>query len=321
MALIQSLISQDKYSIKCPYIMTPKGICIHNTANDSSAINEIAYMKSNNNEVSYHIAIDSLEAIQAIPLDRNAWHAGDGGNGEGNRNYIAIEICYSLSGGEKFDQAEIRAAKEVAALLKQYGWTLENVKKHQDFSGKYCPHRTLDMGYQRFLDMIQAELNILSTEMYRVRKTWTDEVSQKGAFNDLANAKTLANSNSGYSVFDETGNAIYTKTIPPVPTPTPSTGVNVSVVGSEKITSQYYENGVFTCTESLIYFRNKIGIISTNPIVDRYVRYESVKYDYVVKTDKYVYISWVSESAKKRRYMPIREVSNGKYGALWGTIR
>ena len=162
MALVQKLISKDKYPIKCPYQMTPKGIAIHNTANDANAADEVAYMSRNKNEVSYHIAIDDVQAIQAIPFNRNAWHAGDGANGEGNRNYIAVEICYSLSGGDRFKKAEQRAAKEVAALLKQYNWTINNVKKHQDFSNKYCPHRTLDLGWQRFLNMIQAELNKLN---------------------------------------------------------------------------------------------------------------------------------------------------------------
>jgi len=162
MALVQNLISKDKYPTKCPYQMTPKGIAIHNTANDANAADEVAYMTRNYNEVSYHIAIDDVQAIQAIPFNRNAWHAGDGANGEGNRNYIAVEICYSLSGGDRFNKAEQRAAKEVAALLKQYNWTINNVKKHQDFSKKYCPHRTLDLGWQRFLNMIQAELSNLN---------------------------------------------------------------------------------------------------------------------------------------------------------------
>lgn len=162
MALIQSLVDPSKYDVKCPYNMSPIGICIHNTANDASAKNEISYLKSNNNEVSYHIAIDDVEAIQVIPFDRNAWAAGDGGSGNGNRKYIHIEICYSKSGGSRFIEAEKRTAKEVAALLKRYGWNISNVKKHQDFSGKYCPHRTLDMGWQRFLDMISAELKALN---------------------------------------------------------------------------------------------------------------------------------------------------------------
>lgn len=162
--LIQSLIDSSKYGVKCPYSMSPKGICVHNTANDASAKNEISYMKSNNNEVSFHIAIDDVEAIQAIPFNRNAWAAGDGGSGNGNRNYIHIEICYSKSGGTRFNQAEDRAAKEIAALLKQFGWTIDNVKKHQDFSGKYCPHRTLDLGWQRFLNKIKPYLDTSSNQ-------------------------------------------------------------------------------------------------------------------------------------------------------------
>ena len=107
-------------------------------------------MQSNGFSTSFHIAVDDLEAIQGIPFNRNAWHAGDGVSGEGNRNYIAVEICYSKSGGNKFLNAEKRAAVEVAALLKEYGWNISNVKKHEDFSGKYCPHRTLDLGWQDF---------------------------------------------------------------------------------------------------------------------------------------------------------------------------
>ena len=45
---------------------------------------------------------------------------------------------------------------------------------------------------------------------YRVRKTWADAKSQKGAFHELSNAKACADDNPGYSVFDESGKAIYT---------------------------------------------------------------------------------------------------------------
>lgn len=213
--LKQMLIDSGKYGVKCPYSMSPKGVCIHNTANDATASNEVAYMQSNNNEVSFHIAIDDVEAIQAIPFNRNTWHAGDGGSGQGNRNYISIEICYSKSGGLKFINAEKRAAKEVAALLKRYGWTIANVKKHQDFSGKYCPHRTLDLGWERFLNMIQAELNGTNVnntpsnneEMYRIRKSWGDPASQIGAFRILESAKKSCK--AGYYVFNSKGEKIY----------------------------------------------------------------------------------------------------------------
>lgn len=210
MEIKQNLVSSSKYSVKCPYSMTPIGICIHNTANDASAANEISYMISNNNEVSFHIAVDDKEAIQGIPFNRNAWHAGDGGSGTGNRKYIAIEICYSKSGGTRFTNAEKNAAKLTAQLLKKYGWNINNVKKHQDFSGKYCPHRTLDLGWQRFLNMISAELGGSSTtELYRVRKTWEDAASQVGAFKVLENAIAECKKHKGYSVFNSKGVAVY----------------------------------------------------------------------------------------------------------------
>ncbi|GAA0826504.1 peptidoglycan recognition protein family protein [Clostridium tertium] len=194
MALIKNLIPESQYSTKCPYSMTPKGICIHNTANDAPAINERNYMAraDNQNEVSFHIAVDDNQAIQCIPFNRNAWHAGDGGSGQGNRNYIALEICYSRSGGERFIKAEKRAAKEVAALLKEYGWNINNVKKHQDFSNKYCPHRTLDMGWQRFLNMVQIELNNLNINQYIKEEIKVDYIIQYSNSTDQAIAEIMA---------------------------------------------------------------------------------------------------------------------------------
>ena len=157
MEVRKMLVDKSKYSVKCPYVMTPTRIVVHNTANDASANNEIKYMISNNNEVSFHFAVDDKEVVQGIPLNRNAWHAGDG-HGKGNMEGIAIEICYSKSGGDRFIKAEQNAAKFIAQLLKERGWGVDKVTKHQDYSGKYCPHRTLDMGWERFLNMIRAEL-------------------------------------------------------------------------------------------------------------------------------------------------------------------
>lgn len=160
-AIRQMLVDSSKYSIKCPYTMIPKWITIHNTANDASANNEVSYMRNNNYEVSFHYGVDDIEAVQGLPLNRNGWHAGDG-NGEGNRSSIGIEICYSKSGGTRFDKAEVNASQLVAKLLKDYGWGVDRVRTHQSFSGKYCPHRTMDNGWQRFLNMVQSELNKLN---------------------------------------------------------------------------------------------------------------------------------------------------------------
>ena len=157
---------EDQYRIKCPYSMEPIGITVHNTGNCVSARNEISYMLSNNNEVSYHFAVDDIEAIQGIPLDRNAWHAGDG-NGPGNRSTIAVEICYSTADDESlFAEAEENAALLCAMLCRDYGWTTDNVKRHYDYAPnhKYCPHKTMDWGWERFLAKVQEYMDELEAD-------------------------------------------------------------------------------------------------------------------------------------------------------------
>lgn len=155
---------KDKYGIKCPYEMKPEFVVIHNTANNASANNEIAYMHRNNYEVSFHFAVDDKEIVQGLPLNRNSWNAGDGGNGKGNRKGISIEICYSKSGGKRFETAQKNAAELTAKLLKDYGWGVDKVKKHQDFNGKHCPHRTLDdYGWDYFLNLVKGYMTPKTT--------------------------------------------------------------------------------------------------------------------------------------------------------------
>jgi len=178
----QNFVSASKWGIKCPYTMNAEFYIVHNTANDASAENEIAYMIRNDNEVSFHYAIDDKEIWQGVPENRNTWNAGDGEHGNGNRCGIAIEICYSLSGGDKFIAAEKNAAKFIANGLKEKGWGIERVKKHQDFSGKYCPHRTLDMGWQRFLDMVKAEMGEVEQYKPTVREWQTAAVADGFTF-------------------------------------------------------------------------------------------------------------------------------------------
>ena len=157
MKYTKHMIPEDMYDVKSPYYMNPIGITIHNTANDAPAINEARCLQNDpNEERSFHFAVDDCEVVQILPLNRTAWHAGDG-HGDGNMRTIAIEICYSKSGGERFEKAEQNAA-QLLALLSYYifGRRVEEVTyTHQHWSGKYCPHRTLDLGLERFLNMAE----------------------------------------------------------------------------------------------------------------------------------------------------------------------
>lgn len=48
-----------------------------------------------------------------------------------------------------------------------------------------------------------------SDNLYRVRKSWADAASQIGAYSILANAKAMADSHPGYTVYDSAGKAVY----------------------------------------------------------------------------------------------------------------
>ncbi|MCY8485429.1 N-acetylmuramoyl-L-alanine amidase [Bacillus atrophaeus] len=201
-AVRKNLVLEYKYKLKCPNAMTAEYITIHNTANDAPAANEISYMKNNTSSTSFHFAVDDKEVIQGLPLNRNAWHTGDGTNGPGNRKSIGVEICYSKSGGAKYKAAEALAIKFVAQLLKERGWGVDRVRKHQDWNGKYCPHRILSEGrWDEVKAAIATELESLGGEETSSLKTKssggesTYTVKKGDTLSGIANAEGVSVAN------------------------------------------------------------------------------------------------------------------------------
>ena len=88
---------------------------------------------------------------------------------------------------------------------------------HRWYANKSCPG---DWLYQRMDKLAQLVTAMLGggkpepvnpvPELYRVRKTWSDAGTQKGAYKVLANAKKCADDNPGYSVFNAAGEVVYT---------------------------------------------------------------------------------------------------------------
>lgn len=194
--ITKQLVSEERYYLKCPYEMLPTRIVVHNTTNDASARNEISYMTNNAEETSFHYAVDDKEIVQGIPENRNAWHAGDG-NGKGNREGIAIEICYSKSGGDRFTKAESNAVDLIVDILNRYNWDIDKVTKHQDYSGKYCPHRTIDLGWDRFINNIKEKLSqtrerpfIIGTIVYNTEDLYLHETAGYGGKDSLLKKDT-----------------------------------------------------------------------------------------------------------------------------------
>lgn len=93
-----------------------------------------------------------------------------------------------------------------------------NMTVHRDYANKSCPGDYLYNLHGQIAKEVNAQLGsdtsstatTTNKTLYRVRKTWNDAQSQKGAFYDLSNAKKCADQNNGYSVFDENGKAVYT---------------------------------------------------------------------------------------------------------------
>ena len=136
-----------------------------------------------------------------------------------------------------------------------------NMTVHRDYANKSCPGDYLYNLHGQIAKEVNAQLgsgtsSTTKKTLYRVRKTWKDVKSQKGAFNDLSNAKKCAEQNKGYSVFDESGKAVYT---PKATNTTNSFKVQISISDlnirkgpgtNYATTGKFTGKGVFTIVET-----------------------------------------------------------------------
>lgn len=153
MNIRKNLIDSSRYSLKCPYSMKVEYVTYHNTDNNASADAEVINVKrlDNNDKVSFHVAVDEKEAVQVIPFDRNAFAAGDGKDGTGNRKSIHVEICRNKLGvnNPTFKKCEANAVEVCAQLLKENGLGIDRLKPHKYWSGKNCPSTTNHKEFER----------------------------------------------------------------------------------------------------------------------------------------------------------------------------
>lgn len=136
-------------------------IVIHETDNygtHANARSHHQYIHENcwKEQKSWHFTVDDTEIWHHLPNHEVAYHAGDSSWKEGgNRNGIGIELCVN-SGGD-FDQTMQNAAQLTAYLLRKYDLDINDVKKHQDFSGKICPQTIITQNrWDDFLQMVQT---------------------------------------------------------------------------------------------------------------------------------------------------------------------
>ena len=186
---------------------------------------------------------------QTLPWNHRGWHCASGKNGSGNNTHIGVEMCepacIKYTGGSTFTCSDLATAKAVtkrtyeaavelfAMLCKEYGLNptadgviISHAEGHK--RGIASNHgdpehlwNQLGMGYTMdgFRKDVKAAMsgekedntqdNTEVVKWYRVRKSWEDAKSQKGAYKVLKNAKACADKNEGYSVFDWNGKAVY----------------------------------------------------------------------------------------------------------------
>lgn len=177
-------------------IYSKASITIHSTGNSSStAAGERAWLDNaaNTRDASWHYVVSNGTVIQAIPDEEEAWHCG---NTDGNRHSIGIEICES--GDRK--AVLMTAAVFVADLLKKYGWGIERLKKHHDWTGKNCPRILIDkdfvlggMDWEWFIKAVKSGLEEKMEKRYNTISelpSWAKATIQK-----LVNEGKIADGN------------------------------------------------------------------------------------------------------------------------------
>ena len=225
-------------------------IVVHYTAGSTSrpgtAKNNAVMFANPSYGASADFIVDDSTIVQYNPdiNNRYCWHCGDnknpysmGGKFYGkctNANSIGIEICCTNPNWKDTEPANTKAwsftdsvvnkAVELTKYLMQtYDIPAERVIRHYDVSGKLCPGIigwNEDSGnvteWKHFKERISGgtaktdDKTDTKKQIYRVRKTATDAKTQIGAFTVLDNAKKTADKNSGYKVFDVSGNVVYT---------------------------------------------------------------------------------------------------------------
>lgn len=193
--------------------ITPTSITIHQTGNvNASASANHRYMKNINKSgertASWHFTVGFDEIYQAQSTNYKCYHAGCT---SGNNSSIGIEICM-YSDAEKQKKAYLNAIELVKIILKYYGWEIDKVKRHYDWTKKHCPAYLIDGKYGYNWDWFKdlcvekpkvepPKTEVSDGTMYRVicgsyskkanAQDQMDKLKAKG-FSSFLNAKTVS---------------------------------------------------------------------------------------------------------------------------------
>lgn len=189
---------------------------------------------------------------QTLPWNHRGWHGGGDSNNTHIGVEMCEPACIKYTSGSNFTCSDTATAKAVAkrtyeSAVELFAMLCEKYNLNPLADGVIVSHaegykrviasnhgdpehlwRQLGMSYtmDTFRAAVKAKISDtsstapttdtypekLTTGYYRVCKTWADKKSQVGAYRILSNAKSQADANQGFSVFDEGGKAIYSST-------------------------------------------------------------------------------------------------------------
>lgn len=200
-------------------------IAIHHTAGAVSAatIGQIFKPTSRQASCNYGIGNDN-KIVLCVDESNRSWCTSSSWC---DNRAITIEVANSSNGGNwpVSDRVLATLIDLVTDICRRNG--IKNctytggkdgvLQKHEWYANTNCPGSYLGSKFSYIASEVNKRLHggstspsvTQSSSLYRVRKSWSDAKSQKGAFRNFENAKKCANANSGYSIYDANGNSVY----------------------------------------------------------------------------------------------------------------
>lgn len=200
-------------------------IAIHHTAGAISAatIGQIFRPTSRQASCNYGIGNDN-KIVLCVDEANRSWCTSSSWC---DNRAVTIEVANSANGGNwpVSDRTLATLIDLVTDICRRNG--IKNctytggkdgvLQKHEWYANTNCPGPYLGSKFSYIASEVNKRLSgdssssggASTSSLYRVRKSWSDVKSQKGAFRDFDNAKKCANANAGYKVFDASGNEVY----------------------------------------------------------------------------------------------------------------
>lgn len=281
-------------------------IAIHHTAGVLTAAGIGSVFKSTSRQASCNYGIGSDGKIVLVVDEANrAWTTSSAWC---DNRAVTIETSNSQYGGNwpVSDFVLNRLIDLVTDICKRNniypctytGGTDGVLQKHEWYAQTTCPGPYLGSKFSYIASEVNKRLRggsgkSTSNNLYRVRKTWGDSKSQKGAFKNLNSAINLAKKNK-YKVYDNNGKQVY----PAVKKANTSSSTSPKFIKYERWT------GV---TQDVCNVRSAPN--TRAEIVAQYPVGKEINYDQVWEGDGYRWISYIGASSGKRRYVACRRLS------------